>query len=198
LPHQTKPFTQFSVETIDGRAVLRVEADHSYGNLFHPLHGVTGTPHLAWHWRVDEPIATADLHTRAGDDTALKVCVMFDLPLDHVPFVDRQLLHIARAQSGEPLPAATVCYVWDNHLPIGTHLDNAFTRRMRYWVLESGGAGSLREWASERRNVAADFMQLFGDEADTPPPIIGVAIGADADNTHSHSLGHVADLVLEP
>jgi len=30
------------------------------------------------------------------------------------------------------------------------------------------------------------------------PPIIGIAIGADADNTHSRSVGYVANIVLEP
>jgi len=50
----------------------------------------------------------------------------------------------------------------------------------------------------ERRDVAADFMQLFGAESPQVPPIVGVAIGADTDNTHGHSLGHVAGLVLEP
>lgn len=199
LPQQTKPLTRFSVETVDGRAALRVEADRSYGNLVHPLHLDGGTPHLAWHWRVDQPLPAADLHTRAGDDTALKVCVLFELPMANVPFVDRQLLRLARLHSGEPLPAATVCYVWDSHLPVGSHVDNAFTRRMRYLVLESGaGHGAAHEWADERRDLAADFLQLFGDETDTPPPVIGVAVGADADNTQGHSLGHVADLVLEP
>ena len=46
--------------------------------------------------------------------------------------------------------------------------------------------------------MAADFIELFGDEADAAPPVTGVALGADADNTHSHSLAHVADVVLEP
>jgi hypothetical protein len=30
------------------------------------------------------------------------------------------------------------------------------------------------------------------------PPIIGVAVGADSDNTHTHSVGYVSGLVLEP
>jgi hypothetical protein len=51
---------------------------------------------------------------------------------------------------------------------------------------------------AERRDVAADFAKLFGDESDRVPTIIGVAVGADADNTRSHSLGHVAGIALEP
>ena len=197
LPKQTKPFTTFSVIDLDGHRAVRIEADNSYGNLVYALKPPRSVARLAWQWRADELIEADDLRTKAGDDTALKVCVFFDLALDKVPFVERQLLRYARTQSTEPLPAATVCYVWDAHLPVGTAIDNAFTRRVRYKVLQSGPA-RLHQWTAERRNVAADFMELFGDETSEVPPVTGVALGADADNTHSHSLAHVAGLVLEP
>jgi hypothetical protein len=198
LPNQVKPYTTFSVIDLDGRRALRVEADSSYGNLVHPLqfNGTQPTT-LAWHWRVEELIDAEDLRKRGGDDTALKVCVSFDMPIDKVPFVERQLLRIARGQSREPVPAASVCYVWDGHLPIGTSLDNAFTRRIRYKVLQSG-PGKLHQWVAERRNFAADFTELFGNESTEVPPVIGVLVGADADNTHGHSLAHVADISIEP
>ena len=197
LPRQKKPFTRFSIVDADGRRALRVEADESYGNLVHPLPGLSATLQLAWQWRVDQPLEAADLRNRGGDDTALKVCVFFDLPMDKVPFLERQLLRLARTQTPEPLPAATVCYVWDARLAVGTTLDNAFTRRMRYLVLQ-GGLAQPRQWQRERRDVAADFLKLFGAESAQVPPVVGVAVGADADNTHGHSVGHVADIVLEP
>ena len=197
LPGQTKPFTRFSVVELDGRKALRVEAQESYGNLVHPLRSATSSATLSWQWRVDAPVAAADLRTKQGDDTAVKVCVFFDLPLDQVPFVERQLQKIAQSKSTEPLPTETVCYVWDTNLPVGTMLDNAFTHRMRYIVLESGPA-RLRQWKSERRDVIADFIKLFGDETAKVPPIIGIAVGADADNTHTRTLSYVANIVLQP
>ena len=197
LPQQRKPYTRFSVVDLDGRRALRVESDNSYGNLVHPLNLPRPAVHLVWQWRMDQLVEAADLRKRAGDDTALKVCVFFDLPLARVPFVERQLLRLLQTRSEERLPSATVCYVWDNQLPAGSALDNAFTRRVRYLVLESG-AEHLHQWQPERRDVAADFVRLFGDESPQPPPIIGIGVGADADNTHGHGLGHVADLMLEP
>jgi hypothetical protein len=176
---------------------LRVEADRSYGNLVHPLRLNDGTPHLAWRWRLEQPIAAADLHTRGGDDTPVRVCVLFDLPLEKIPFFDRQVLRYARSHSADPVPGATVCYVWDAHLAAGTMLDSAFTRRIRYVVLE-GGDAALHRWFAERRDVAADFTRLFGDESDRVPTITGVAVGADADNTASHSLAYVTGITLEP
>ena len=197
LPKQIPPLTTFSVVDLDGQRAVRIEADASYGNLVHALTPPRPLAQLAWRWRADELIEAQDLRTKAGDDAALKVCVFFDLSLDKVPFVERQLLRYARTQSSEPLPAATVCYVWDAHLPIGTALANAYTRRVRYKVLQSG-APRLHRWTAERRDIAADFIELFGDEAREVPPVTGVAVGADADNTGAHSLAHVADVVLVP
>lgn len=197
LPRQTKPFTAFSIVDLDGRRALRVQADASYGNLVHPLQLET-TPHaLAWHWRMEQLIDADDLRMRAGDDTALKVCLGFDMPMERVPFVERQLLRLTRTQTREIVPAASVCYVWDAHLPPGTALASPFTRRIRYKVLESGPA-RLHQWIAERRDVAADFVELFGDESREVPPLVGVLVGADADNTLGHSLAYVADLVVEP
>ena len=197
LPQQRKPFTRFSVVDLDGRRALRVESNNSYGNLVHPLILPRPAVHLVWQWRVEQLVEGADLRTRSRDDTALKVCVLFDLPLARVPFVERQLLRLIQAGSEEPLPGATVCYVWDNQLPVGSELANAYTRRVRYLVLQSG-TQHLHEWLPERRDVGADFVRLFGEESRQPPPIVGIGIGADADNTHGHGLAHVADIALEP
>lgn len=197
LPNQKKPFTRFSLVELDGKRAMRIEADESYGNLVHPLR-IDGTAlMLSWQWRVDQFVAESDLTTKRGDDAALKVCVFFDLPLAQIGFVERQVMRIARAASDEPLPAATVCYVWDRLLPAGTALDNAYTHRVRYLVLQ-GGAQEPRRWVAERRDVGADFLRLFGRESAQVPPIVGIAIGADADNTHGRSVAHVAELVLAP
>ena len=196
LPNQTKPVTRFSVVDLDGKRALKVEADLSYGNLVHPVRVTEPGTRLAWQWRVDKFIDAADLREKTGDDTAVKVCVFFDHPLEKVPFAERQLLRIARSRTTDLLPTATVCYVWDTKLPVGTVLDNAFTRRMRYIVLQTGKENAGR-WTPQRRDVGADFQKLFADESSgDAPAIIGVAVGADSDNTQSHSVSHVADLVL--
>ena len=197
LPNQSKPFTRFSVTDLDGHKALRIEADSSYGNLMHPLRLENTNAHLAWQWRVDELNDAADIHVRGTEDIALKVCTLWDLPLERVPFVDRAQLRFLRSRTEDPVPGATVCYIWDPHLPVGTQVDSPFTRRLRYIVLRSG-AERLHRWTAERRDIAADFLKLFGDEARELPPLIGVAVGADSDNTHTHTLAHAADLVLAP
>lgn len=196
LPRQAKPFTQFRVVTLDGERVLRVEADQSYGNLVQAVPPGTPAHTLSWRWRLDEANPQADLRRKDGDDSPVKVCAFFDEPLSAVPFVERQLLRVARGMSTEPLPAASVCYVWDARLAPGTQLVNAFTKRVRVIVLR-GPESALHRWQSEQRDVVADYMRLFGDETDAVPPLMGIGVGADADNTHGHSVAHVADVTLE-
>ena len=197
LPQQRVPLTRFSVSSPDERPVLRVETEGGYGNLVHPLRLAVPRAQLAWRWRIDRFVDAADLRTRSGDDSTLKLCVFFDEPMADVPFVERQVLRMARLRSSEPLPSATLCYVWDNRLPPGTVLANAYTRRLRYLVIQSGGEAPIG-WRSERRDPVADFMRVFGDEVHEPPAIIGVAIGADGDNTRGHGSAQLADLSLDP
>lgn len=207
LPAQTLPQTRFAAVALPGGAepggwALRIDADASYGNLLHPFdtpaqrqRAAAGT--LSWWWRVERPNPTIDLSTRAGDDTELKVCVLFDLPLARVPLGERLLLQLARSRTGEALPAATVCYTADARLASGTRVDNAHSRRVRYLVLRGRG-DAPGQWQAESRRVADDFRQLFGDESREVPPVLAVAVGADADNTRGTSRALLARLRLDP
>jgi Protein of unknown function (DUF3047) len=191
LPQQAMPLTRFAVVAQGGERVLRVEADRAYGNLVHALK-TTRAGALAWRWRVDQPARGADLRQKSGDDTALKVCAFFDMPIARVPFVERQLLRMASSRAGEALPTATLCYVFDASLAPGTLLRNAYTQRVRY--IAAGGAPG--QWHSEQHDLAADFLRAFGDESSEVPALTAIVIGADTDNTGSHSIGDVSDLRL--
>ena len=197
LPQQKPPVTRFTPERVQGREALRVEADGSYGNLVHGFDKAPVPATLAWSWRVKAPLTANDLRSKAGDDAALKVCMSFDLPLAQVPFWERQALRMARARSGEPLPAATLCWVWGGSLPRETVLDNPFSRRVRYVVLRQA-ADPAQTWLDEKRDVAADFLRAFGDESAQVPPVIAVIVAGDGDNAAGHSVAHVADLRFEP
>lgn len=191
LPKQTLPRTQYSLERLDGQAVLRVEAEASYGNLVHPFQPPSPEAgSLSWRWRIDKPLVGADLRQKAGDDVALKVCALFQLPKDALPFVERQLFRLAERSAGEALPTATLCYVWEPSWPEGSVVPNAFSRRVRYLTLS--GAPGL--WSAVSRDLGADFLRAFGDEAREVPPLLAIGVGADADNTGGRSLGYLADL----
>lgn len=201
LPEQKQPVTRYSAETAAGRSALRLEAQASYGNLLYAWPGGPVPARLQWAWRVPQPNPGTDVRSKPGDDVAAKVCLSFDLPLAQVPFGERTLLRLARARTGQNLPAATLCWVWGGAEPAGSFIDNAFSRRVRYVVLRTA-ADVTGTWFEENRDVAADFRRAFGDEWPASqaalPPLAAVLVGADADNTGGASLAHLADLRLVP
>lgn len=193
IPGQTLPETRFRLERQDGRTVLRVQTEASYGNLLHALDKVPAG-RLSWRWRVEQPLRLADLRSRQGDDVALKVCALFDMPREAVPFLERQLLRLAEGRSGSSLPSATLCYAWDPAWPEGTVIPNAYSRRVRYLTLGT----KPRAWQEVSRDLSADFLLAFGEETTTVPGLLAIGVGADADNTRGESLGFIADLELTP
>ena len=199
LPRNKAPLSQMDIVSIDGVRALRLKTEASYGTLVHELPGgVTGLDAtLKWRWRLDQPIANADLRKKEGDDAALKVCVMFDLPLEQVPFGERTVLRLARSLSSELLPAATLCYISDRSLATGTTLANIYSRRVRSIIIDGQGS-PLAQWRAHERRVGDDFLKLFGDESKVVPPVLAVVVGADADNTGGSSLGYITDLALNP
>ncbi len=198
IPDGTIAPTQFSVVKLGAEQALRISAKSSYGNVVLPWPASAKVPRtLNWTWRLDQAIAAANLQTKAGDDTPLKLCALFDIPLDRLSLVERTKIRIARSVSGQHLPSATLCYVWDAHLPTGTLLANAYTQRLRMLVVDSGDS-KLTRWVSHEVQLQADFKRAFGSEFDALPRFMGIAIGADSDNTQSSSLAYVLSLAWAP
>ena len=197
LPNKTP--TRFSIVELGGARVLKVEADESYGNLVHAMRVQIGEKAaLAWRWRVDKLVEDADLKTRSGDDAAAKLCVFFAFDAAKLSLGERTKLAIGRSATGQDVPTETLCYVWDNKLPIDTGLTNAFTKRIRMIVLQSG-AGKLGQWVTQRRSLVADYQRMFADESEGKvPEVVGVAVSADADNTRGHGLAYFGDVTLTP
>ncbi len=195
LPGNKVPLVAPDITTLEGQQVLRLRSDKSYGTVSHALAPDAGGRFLQWQWRLDQALAASNLRRKDGDDAALKVCALFDLPLEKIPFVERNLLRLARRVSGEALPGATLCYVWDTSLPPGTLLVNAYTGRVRLHILASS-TSALGQWLPQRRDLHADFLASFGDETDAVPPLQAIVVGADSDNTGGASLGFVKDLLL--
>ena len=197
LPQQAVPVTRYSAETVDGREALRIQTQGSYGNLVHELPSAAAPKRLSWAWRLQEPNPAVDLRVKTGDDAAVKVCMSFDMALDRVPFMERQLLRVARARSGQNLPAATLCWVWAAAEARGALLPNVYSRRVRFIVLRNR-EDALATWFEESRDVAADFRRAFGEESAEPPPVRALIVAGDGDNTGGASLAHVSGLRVEP
>jgi hypothetical protein len=197
LPERfAKPISQFDLVDLDGAHVLRVKADKSWGTLAHPGNeAVKPSTVLRWRWRLDQPIAKADIHAKTTEDSPLKVCLSFDMPTDNIPSGERALFKLAQLFSKDKIPTATLCYIWGNKESIGYEQASLFTARVRFIVLANEST-PLRVWQSKERSIYSDFLKTFGQEAVVVPSLSAILIGADADNTQGSSLGYVGDVQL--
>ncbi|MGS1017066.1 DUF3047 domain-containing protein [Allosphingosinicella humi] len=170
---------------------VEANADNSMALLARPIAvDLAATPILCWRWRIDAPVATADMARRGGDDYAARVYVAFDMPDSAISAGTRRRLALARTLFGRNVPDAALNYVWDNRHPVGTHRKSVYTSRAELIVQETGTANAGR-WTPERADVAADFARAFGGKPGTP---IQLALATDTDNTHGKARALFADL----
>ncbi len=194
LPRVPPP--AFALVADEGVTVLRSIANAAAGTVSHALsHDVAARPMLRWRWKVDRVVEKADLSTKAGDDFAARVYVFFDIPASSLSLGARLKVFLARNVYGAEVPTAALCYVWDNRHAPGTTAWNPYTNRVRTVVLRSGAPGA---WATESRDLEADFREAFGGEWRGPvPAVTGIAIGNDTDQTGERVTAWFGDFRLQ-
>lgn len=184
-----------TVELVEdgGATVLRVDSKHSASGITRRLRADPAQhPMLRWRWKISNVIRGADISHKDSDDFPARLYVMFDYPIERLPFGERVKLHIARALYDPNLPAATLCYVWDDRTPAGTIVASSYSARVRLIVAESGST-RVNRWVDFERDIAADFRAAFGEE---PPEITAVAVATDTDNTGEAVTAHFGDISL--
>jgi len=184
------PPTRYRLRVWDGVHAVEALASGSMALLARPVEvDLHTTPVLCWRWRIDAPVAAADMRHKSGDDYAARVYLSFELAPEQLDLATRAKLALGRLRYGKEVPGAAVNYVWDNRNPVDTVRDNAYTDRARMFVLRSGSAQAGR-WITERRDVAADFRRAFGYP---PARLQGLAIATDTDNTGGDAHAGFAD-----
>jgi predicted nucleotidyltransferase len=177
-----------------GERVLRIDADAAASSLALPLSvEVAGDMRLSWRWKVANVVQRGDIATKAGDDLAARLYVFFDPPMESLTLAQRTKLRLARWLYDGPVPAAALCYVWGNAEPVGTSAWSAYTDRVRVIVLRNAD-DPMDRWQVEQRDVAADFERAFAMPA---PPISGLAVAADTDQTGERVTAWFGDIRLE-
>lgn len=164
--------TRYALESTDGKPALRADSSAAASGRYREIRVDLGkTPILHWAWKVDHVLAGADERTRAGDDYPARVYVVFSGGL---------AFWRTRA----------INYVWSNQQPVGSRWPNAFTSNARMIAVESGAARA-GTWVAERRDVRADYRELFGGE---PGRVDAVAIMTDTDNTRAAATAWYGDI----
>ena len=134
--------------------------------------------HLEWSWRAMQFPAKADECVKSKGDSAAVVYVTWRRTLRWY----------------------SIKYVWSTTRPPGTVCDrrrNTFVAQDTV-VLESGGPPGV--WKRESIDLAADFRRYLaeGDQKADIPPLVGLAVMTDGDQTKTESTGDYSDFVFSP
>jgi hypothetical protein len=135
-------------------------------------------------WQIPELIAGADLAERDLDDSPVRIMLTFEGDKSKFSAKNAMLSELAQVMTGEPMPYATLMYVWCNKRQAGSVVINPRTDRIRSVVVESGSK-NLRQWLDYQRNIRADFEKAFGE---MPGNLISVGIMTDSDNTKTQAV----------
>ena len=164
--------TEYRIVEDEGLKVLRADsAGTASGLVFETEYDPRDYPVLSWRWKVANIIVKGDSRTKAGDDYAARVYVVFP----HWFFPKTRTLN----------------YIWANRLPKEAVQANAFLSNAVMIAVESG-AEHLGEWTTVRRNIVDDYRRAFGEE---PPQIGAIALMTDTDNTGESAMAWYGDIV---
>ncbi|MDP2416277.1 MAG: DUF3047 domain-containing protein [Hydrogenophaga sp.] len=190
-----KTFAPFDVASIQGRPALVVAAQSSVSILRQRTDSApVQAGRLAFTWKIDGLAPGADLADAHNEDSPVRVVLAFDGDRTRLSPRTHRLSELTRLLTGEPLPYASLVYVWSNTEPVGTVVVNPRTDRIRKLVVESGPE-QLGRWRDHERDVQADFLQAFGEP---PGPLLAVALMTDTDNTQSGLKAWYGALTLQP
>ena len=172
--------TAYAPTTHEGRPALHARSDSGSSAMRYHMHlpaEAIGTLRFSWFVRQLNP--AFDLTDRESEDAVARVILTFDGDRQRLSPKDHMLSEPAQLITVEPLPYATLMYVWDHEHPVGTVLEHPSTRRIRMLVVKSG-PGRLGQWADQERDVLADFQHAFGE---TPKALTGIGLMTDGNNT---------------
>jgi hypothetical protein len=177
-----KAATEFNFTLKDKRPAVLARAASSASMLRHAVHiAPADLGRLKFSWNVPELIAQANLSLRDKSDSPVRVVLAFEGDRSVFSAKDSMLSELSLALTGEPMPYATLMYVWSNTQAPGTVIANTRTDRIRKLVVESGRQ-HLNQWLDYDRDVAADFKRAFGE---SPGALVAVGIMTDSDNTRT-------------
>ena len=174
---EDKKFSGQTIYTLvedQGHRVLKAESKESASGLFKKVKvDPRAYPMLRWSWKVDHIIEKGQAGTRAGDDYAARIYVLFPGTFFW--------------------QTKSINYIWANKLPRGQSVPNAFAPDNVIMVAVESGPEKVGLWVEEERNIYNDYKRLFGKD---PPRIGAVAIMTDSDNTKEAATAFYGDISL--
>ena len=175
-----KQATLYTFVPVDKRLALLATAVSSASILRQAVHAEPDAlRNIKFSWKVPALIPGADLTQRETHDSPVRVALSFAGDRTKFSLKNGMLSELTEVLTGEPLPYATLMYVWCNDCTRGNVIVNPRTDRIREIALESGPE-RLGQWQDYERDIRADFERAFGE---TPGALVHVGLMTDTDNS---------------
>jgi hypothetical protein len=168
-----KGTTEYRLLKDEGKAVVKATSHNSASGM---IRKISFQPskyrYIRWSWKIAGTIKGGDEKTKAGDDYAARIYVIFPGKF----FWQTKAIN----------------YIWANKLAQGESTRNAFTANAGMIAVESGNS-KAGQWLTEERDLRADYRSLFGTD---PPEADAIAIMTDTDNTGTTAEAWYGDIFL--
>jgi len=167
---------EFTVEQRGDGRVLHLESRNDHSTIARDITGKVSlkqTPILEWSWKATVLPTGGDLRRRETTDMAAQLYVVWP----RFPALLRSRI---------------IGYVWDATAPATTIVKSQKTGTVTFVVMRSGSK-DLGKWLTEQRNVAEDYVKIFGEVADDPQAI---TISIDSNDTHSMAESFMGPIVF--
>lgn len=187
--------TRYRLVEEDGVQVVEATTDNSASGLIARLEVNPGESLiLKWRWKVSNTFAKGDAREKSGDDYPARIYVAFEFEADKASWFERAKRKTVETVFGEELPGNAINYIWANRLAEGEIIANPYAEETMMIAVTSGEA-QAGQWVTVERDIVADYRAAFGED---PPPLRGVAIMSDSDNTGESATAWYGDLTLTP
>ena len=183
--------TMYGIDAKDGEPCLKAESHGSASALVYKGEfNVYEFPCIKWRWKVDNVYRKADPEKKSGDDYPIRIQIVFKYDPEKAGRLKRIEYDLARKIYGEYPPQSTLSYVWASREDQKAIMTSPFSNSIRLMALEKGGKKS-GIWCEEEINIVKDYREAFGVD---PPPIAGIAIMNDSDDTGERSVSYVKSI----
>jgi len=155
----------FTIEQAGEARVLHLKSNAEHSTIVRDITGkvrLKETPILEWTWKANILPTGGDVRRNESTDIAAQLYVIWP----RFPALLRSRI---------------IGYVWDATTPAATMVKSEKTGTVTFIVLRSG-TKDLGKWLTERRNVAEDYRNIFGEFPENPTAI---TISIDSNDTHS-------------
>ncbi|PHQ25013.1 hypothetical protein CLH62_11720 [Marinobacter guineae] len=187
--------TRYELVTEDGIQVIKATTSGTASGLIARVNiPPSESLVLRWRWKVSNVFEQGDARKKSGDDYPARIYVAFKFQPEKAGFFERAKRTTVEVLFGESLPGNALNYIWANTLPKGEFAPNPYTDKTMMVAVNSG-AGQVGEWVTVERDIMADYRKAFGE---APPPVVGIAIMSDSDNTGETATAWYGDIVLNP